>query len=163
SVGYYSKHIQERLYRVKMMEGESLSIIHEAISMIRVIVAFGREGHEYRRFREQSETAVEARVRLTVRQTLFTMVVDTITAIGIGKTTGHIAFENVGFSYAERVDTLKDISFEAKPGQVIGLVGPTGAGKTTLISLLPRFYDSIAGRILLDGRDIKTLKLRSLR
>ena len=64
------------------MEGQSLSIVHEAMAMVRVIVAFGREPHEYGRFRKQAEGAVDARVRLTVRQTMFSLVVTMITAIG---------------------------------------------------------------------------------
>jgi ATP-binding cassette subfamily B protein/subfamily B ATP-binding cassette protein MsbA len=69
----------------------------------------------------------------------------------------------VDFSYSGRTDTLRDISFEAKAGQIIGIVGPTGAGKSTLVSLLPRFYDPLKGRILLDGVDIRELTLKSLR
>jgi ABC-type multidrug transport system fused ATPase/permease subunit len=237
SVHYYATHIQSRLLHVMGMEGESLSIIHEAMSMLRVIVAFGRERHEYRRFREQGERAVGARIRVTVRQTLFSLAVNMITAIGtalvlgfgayqamngkmtagdllvvisyvaavyapleaisttigslqdqfaalrfafdlidtkpeiadepdaieIGRATGYVQFEDIQFSYQGRRDTLKNISFEVKPGQVIAICGPTGAGKTTLISLLPRFYDAKAGRILLDGTDIRKIRLKSLR
>src|SRR5256885_4114827 len=76
---------------------------------------------------------------------------------------GHVAFEGVHFHYQERVDTLKDISFDAQAGQVVAIVGPTGAGKTTLMSLIPRFYDVKQGRILLDGQPIRDLTLRSLR
>ena len=61
------------------------------------------------------------------------------------------------------MDTLKDVSFRAEPGQVVAIVGPTGAGKTTLVSLLPRFYEPSEGRILLDGTEIRELALRSLR
>src|SRR5205823_13427933 len=71
--------------------------------------------------------------------------------------------DGVHFNYQTRVDTLQDIAFEARPGQVIALVGPTGAGKTTLVSLIPRFYDLKAGRILLDGVDVRKLTLKSLR
>ena len=59
----------------------------------------------------------------------------------IERVRGHVVFDGVSFNYASRVETLQDISFEVQPGQVIAIVGPTGAGKTTLISLLPRFYD----------------------
>ena len=76
---------------------------------------------------------------------------------------GRVTFDNVHFSYKTRVDTLRNISFDAKPGQVIAIVGPTGAGKTTLASLLPRFYDVTEGRILLDGVDLKDLTVDSLR
>ncbi|MGH7456566.1 MAG: ABC transporter ATP-binding protein [bacterium] len=58
---------------------------------------------------------------------------------------------------------MRDISFEAQPGQLIGIAGPTGAGKSTLTSLIPRFYEATKGRILLDGNDIRRLSLRSLR
>src|SRR5262249_43184242 len=83
-------------------------------------------------------------------------------AVSIGRSQGHIVFENVNFAYAERAETLKDISLEARPNEIVAVVGPTGAGKTTLISLLPRFYDINAGRILLDGTDICRLTLASL-
>ena len=76
---------------------------------------------------------------------------------------GHVTFKNVHFSYAGRVGTLKGINFEVRPGQKIALVGPTGAGKTTLISLIPRFYDPSHGRIEIDGVDIRKVTLKSLR
>jgi ABC-type multidrug transport system fused ATPase/permease subunit len=237
STSYYVKRIEPRLIQVRGMEGESLSIVHEAMAMLRVIVPFGLEPYHYARFREQGERAVAARVDLTVRQTAYTVFVNVMTAIGtalvlgfgayqilqgeltggrllvmltyiaavyqpleqmsatvsslqeqfvnvrgaldlrdaqveiedapgareIGRVEGDVAFEGVHFSYQQRVDTLKDISFEAQAGQRVALVGPTGAGKTTLISLLPRFYDPGRGRILLDGIDIRNVTLKSLR
>jgi len=237
SVGYYSTHIRQRLVAVKSMEGESLSIIHEAVSMLRVIVAFGREDHEYGRFRSQGLRANDARLKVTVRQEVFALAVNATSAVGtalvlwygahlalqhrltvgellivlayvgsvykpleaisgtigmlqdgfinlqiafdllekdpdirdapgavaLERTDGRVRFDNVSFSYPGRLGTLSEISFEAAPGQAIAIVGPTGAGKSTLISLLPRFYDAQMGRILVDGVDIKTLTLRSLR
>ncbi len=237
SVGYYMTHIQDRLRKVKGLEGESLSIVHEAISMMRVIVAFGRESHEFRRFRQQGKRAIDERVKVTVRQTLFSLIVNTTTAAGaavvlgfgvwqiiegrltggellvvlayiasiygplesisntigsfqdrfvsleiaykvldqepkirdlpgaaaIGRARGHVAFEDVGFSYDGRDRTLEGISFTAEPGRVVGVVGPTGAGKTTLVSLLPRFYEPDEGRVLLDGTDVRRITLASLR
>jgi ATP-binding cassette subfamily B protein len=237
SVGFYSTHIRSRLMTVKTLEGESLSIIHEAVSMLRVIVAFGREDHEYGRFRSQGERANDARLRVTVRQELFALAVNVTSAVGtalvlgygahlvlqhrltvgellivlayiasiykpleaisgtigmlqegfinlqiafdllerdpdvrdapgaraIRRTDGRVRFEHVSFHYPGRVGTLSDISFEAEPGQTIAIVGPTGAGKSTLVSLLPRFYDAQDGRILLDDTEITTIALRSLR
>ncbi len=245
SVGYYATHIQDKIQRVRTLESESLSIIHEAFAMMRVIVAFGREDREHKRFRDQTTLAVKERVKVTVRQTIFSLVVNFITAIGaalvlglgavdvlhakqagwpagaftVGELTviiayiaaiykpleqisftigslqdrfislkntfefldtvpdikdsptakniervrGGVRFENVDFSYTGRVDTLKKISFEAKPGQVIGIVGQTGAGKSTLVSLIPRFYDAKAGGIFLDGVNLRDLTLKSLR
>ena len=237
SVGYYVRHIQKRLEHVKTLEGESLSIVHEAISMLRVIVAFGREDYEHRRFRSQAQQAVDARVKVTVRQTLFSLAVNTITAagtalvLGLGayhvlldrltigqllvvmayiaavykpleaisctigslqdrvvslrmafrlldlppeiedipsaidlpRVAGRVTFQNVSFSYRGRVETLKDISFDVPAGEIVAVVGPTGAGKTTLMSLIPRFYAPQSGRILIDGVDVRGVTLASLR
>jgi len=74
-----------------------------------------------------------------------------------------IAFENVGASYDGKRKILEDISFVAGPGEVVALVGPTGAGKSTLVNLLPRFYEMISGRITIDGRDIRNFSLAELR
>lgn len=237
TINFYAKYIQPKLEEVMGMEAESLSIIHEAFSMFKVIVAFGREGYEYKRFREQGERAITARIRLTVRQTAFTLAVNTITTIGtfivlgfgawqvlngaltagellivlayvgavyaplntisytvgtlqdsfaalraayavmdtvpeikdapdaepLVECSGAIRFENVSFTYTERHQTLVDINFDVKPGQIIALVGPTGAGKTTLVSLIPRFYDPLQGRVLIDDRDVRSITLASLR
>lgn len=76
---------------------------------------------------------------------------------------GEIAFKNVSFSYTPESPVLKDISFTAKPGKMIALVGPTGVGKTTIISLVARFYDPDSGSILVDGMDLKEVTLSSLR
>jgi ATP-binding cassette subfamily B protein/subfamily B ATP-binding cassette protein MsbA len=233
----YARHVTPRLTRAQTMEVDSLNLIHEAVSMLRVIIAFGREGHEHRRFSEQGKQAVDARVRVTVMQTLFTMAVAVTTvtgsavvlgygalqvlqgqltvgqmmvvmayvasvygplstiagatgpmlqqrvnlerafelldadpevkdhpnAVAIGRSRGHVEFRDVSFSYPGRTDTLKDISFEVRPGQTVAIVGPTGAGKTTLISLLPRFYDPESGTILLDGYHTRHVTLASLR
>jgi ATP-binding cassette subfamily B protein len=78
-------------------------------------------------------------------------------------TTGRVQFDGVSFAYPGGRPILRDVSLEAGPGQVIALVGATGAGKTTLVSLLPRFYDPSSGAVLIDGRDIRSYTLRSLR
>jgi ABC-type multidrug transport system fused ATPase/permease subunit len=237
SVGYYARRIMPQLRTVRGMEGESLSIVHEAFSMLRVIVAFGREDYEYRRFRRQGELAVNARVKVTVGETLFSVAVNMTTALGtalvlgfgtyralkaqitvgellvivtyiasiykplevisltvrslqektvgletvfgmldresdirdapdavaITRCRGDVELENVSFSYEDRKQTLEKISFKAKSGQFIGIAGQTGAGKTTLLSLIPRFYEPSSGRIMLDGRDIRQITLKSLR
>jgi ATP-binding cassette, subfamily B, bacterial len=237
ALGLYGTRIVPRLQRVQSLEWQSLSIVNEAMSMLRVIVSFGREGYEHRRFRQQGQSAVDARVDLTVRQTGFTLSVQTATALGtafvfffgfqavfngritigefmvllsyitaiyrplqaisgtigtlneylvqakasfelldlepevkehpqqleIGRCTGWVAFDGVGFAYPGREDTLRDISFHAPPGSRIAIVGPTGAGKTTLMSLLIRFYDAQEGSISIDGVDVRRLSLHSLR
>lgn len=76
---------------------------------------------------------------------------------------GHVVFEDVTFGYRKDVPILRNINFEAKEGSNIALVGPTGAGKTTIVNLLARFYDVSDGRILIDGRDIREYTRDSLR
>ncbi|MEX0789898.1 MAG: ABC transporter ATP-binding protein, partial [Actinomycetota bacterium] len=237
ATGYYGKRIDPELRRVRGLESMSMSIVYEAMSMIRVILAFGRENYEHRRFRNQGEDAVDARVRLTIRQTGFSLAVNVITAAGTalvlwvgarhvlerdltvgqlliimsyiasvykpleqisttfanlqeqlisleaatdllasptdvedppdgisaGRAKGDVTFENVSFNYKSRKGTLKDVSFEVKAGSVVALVGPTGAGKSTLVGLIPRFMDPQEGRILIDGTDVRNLQLESLR
>jgi ABC-type multidrug transport system fused ATPase/permease subunit len=237
AIGYYATHMQPRLLQVKGLEADALSIIHDAMSMVPIVSAFGREEYELSRFRKQSLVTLAARVGITVRQTLFSLCVNMTTATGtalvlafgsyqalrgrltagdllvvlsyvaavykplesisytfgslqdnlmglrmgfhiletkpqiqerhdarpLQRIAGSVTFEDVSFSYPERVDTLKGISFDAAPGQVIAIVGPTGAGKTTLASLIPRFYDPHDGRILIDGHDIRDITLKSLR
>ena len=79
------------------------------------------------------------------------------------KAEGSISFDNVTFSYNEDGAVLKNVSFEVPAKKMFALVGPTGVGKTTVAALIPRFYDPEKGRILLDGRDIKEVTLKSLR
>lgn len=75
--------------------------------------------------------------------------------------TGHINVEHVSFAYDPRQPVLTDVSFEAKPGELVAIVGPTGAGKTTAINLIHRFYDPTEGRITIDGEDLRRITLES--
>ena len=81
----------------------------------------------------------------------------------VGEPEGRVEFENVSFSYDPDVPLITDLSLVAEPGQTIAIVGPTGAGKTTLVNLIMRFYELDKGRILIDGRDIATMRRRDLR
>jgi ATP-binding cassette, subfamily B, bacterial len=237
SFGIYGRRIVPRIQRVQELEWRSLSIVHEAMSMLRVIVTFGREEYEHRRFREQGQVAVDERVKLTVSQSLYTLGVQTATAFGaslimgfgawhviqgkisvgelivlltyvvsvyqpleqisttvgmvheqlvqfnaslglldkepevkekpdaieLGRVRGGVSAKHVSFSYSGRRRTLDDISFEVAPGERVAVVGHTGAGKSTLMSLLIRFYDPQAGAIAFDGTDIRDVTLASLR
>ena len=233
----YIAEVQDPLWRVKRMESESMSLVAEAMTMLRVILAFGREDHELRRFRASTRRAVDARVAVTVRQTLFSLAVNTTTATGtslvlgygayrvlqgqltlgsllvvlayvagvyrpieaisttVGSLQDHVAnlrevfgvleaepdirdlpesepmeralgrieFQDVSFGYPGRGNAVHEVSFDVPAGRAIAIVGPTGAGKTTLHCLLSRFYDPQKGRILLDGRDVRNVTLASLR
>jgi ATP-binding cassette, subfamily B, bacterial len=237
STGFYGNKIEPRLIAVRQLEALSLTMVNTAMAMLRVITTFNRQKYEHQRFYEQGTTAVNARVRVTVYQTLFTLSITLLTAAGLalvlfvgardvlsGKLTigqllviiwyinaiyqplqtisstlssfqvdliavrfarqlfdkrpevtersdalaieraaGHIVVENVSFDYLTRKGVLSAVSFEVRPGQVLAIVGATGAGKSTLVSLLPRFFDPRDGRVLLDGVDIRDLTLHSLR
>ncbi|MDB5024450.1 MAG: transporter ATP-binding protein [Mucilaginibacter sp.] len=81
----------------------------------------------------------------------------------LSQSRGHIAFQEVSFSYQSEKQVLENISFEIKPGDRVGIMGSTGAGKTSLISLLLRFYDCNSGKIMLDGNDIRNYRLSDYR
>jgi ABC-type multidrug transport system fused ATPase/permease subunit len=76
---------------------------------------------------------------------------------------GDITFENVAFGYSEDVPVLRDVSFTIAPGQMVGIVGPTGSGKSTVVSMIPRFYDPTNGSVKIDGRDVRDYKINPLR
>lgn len=84
-------------------------------------------------------------------------------AVELKDVQGHVVFDNVGFSYDAISAVLRGVDIEAKPGQVIALLGPTGSGKSTVVNLMPRFYDVTEGAIRIDGLDIRDLTLKSLR
>jgi subfamily B ATP-binding cassette protein MsbA len=91
---------------------------------------------------------------------------DAADAIPLPPIRGAVRFENVSFDYGdadEAREVLQDVSLDVRPGRVVALVGPSGAGKTTLVNLIPRFYDPTAGRVLVDGYDVCTVQMRSLR
>jgi len=84
-------------------------------------------------------------------------------AVDPGRIEGHVRFENVSLTYDDGTVALRDITLDVPAGSVVGILGPTGAGKTSLVSLIPRFYDATEGRVLVDGRDVRWLKLEALR
>ena len=84
-------------------------------------------------------------------------------AVPMDRPAGHVRFEEVGFGYADRSPALKHVELDAKPGQVTAILGAPGSGKTTIVNLLPRFYDVTDGKITIDGDDIRDYTLQSLR
>ena len=97
-------------------------------------------------------------------------IMDTPPAIADGKEVeempeiiGEVTFEHVSFSYDEQTKVLDDVSFRIKPGETIALVGPTGAGKTTIVNLISRFYDVQQGKVSVDGKEVKKVSIESLR
>jgi len=88
---------------------------------------------------------------------------DSPDAIDMPRIQGRVEFDHVDFRYDEGDEVLRDVCIKAEPGQIVALVGKSGAGKTSIVNLIPRFYDPVAGRVLVDGYDVKYVKQDSLR
>ncbi|HEY6895006.1 MAG TPA: ABC transporter ATP-binding protein, partial [Rhodanobacteraceae bacterium] len=234
---YYTSTLVNREERVKELESKLLERLYETFGAMRLVKSFAREPHELGRYTRAGETTMNARIAITWQQSLFSVVVSTITILGtalvvivggsfvmrgtltigdltvvisylaavygplsaIAHTTGQlqgalagakrvramfalmpetidapnaidadrivgdVSIESVGFTYPSGANVLHDITFAAKPGEMVALVGLTGAGKTTLVSLIPRFYDPTVGRVTIDGVDVRQYRIRSLR
>jgi ATP-binding cassette subfamily B protein len=236
---YYTSTLVNREERVKELESKLLERLYETFGAMRLVKSFAREPFELQRYAKAGDTTMNARIAITWQQSLFSVVVSTITILGtalvvivggslvlrgvlsvgrlyvvinylgavygplsaIAHTTGSlqgalagakrvramfslmpetatddapdkvdatsvkglIKFDDVGFTYPDGTRVLHDITFEAKPGEMVALVGLTGAGKTTLVSLIPRFYDATIGRVSIDGVDVQQYRVRSLR
>jgi ATP-binding cassette, subfamily B, bacterial len=237
SMRSYTRTVSNEMERVKELESKLIERLYEVFSAIRLVKSFARERHETRRYADFGQQVMNARIAITWRESLFWVVVSTITILGtalvlivggvqvlngrmtLGDLTvaiaylgavygplstiaqtagtlqgavtgakrvrtvlamlpetvdasgaidadqvrGEIVFDKVSFEYPDGTRVLNDIAFTANPGEMIALVGLTGAGKTTLVSLIPRFYDATAGRVLVDGIDVRGYRLRSLR
>ena len=111
----------------------------------------------------QAATAAAAATRVFEIMDLPNETADQATALPLATVAGAVTFEKVSFAYVNGKPVLQDVSFHAEPGQTVALMGPTGAGKSTIINLLPRFYNPTGGRILIDGIDISTVQIATLR
>jgi len=111
----------------------------------------------------QLQGAVAGAKRVRAMFALLPETVEAPDALDAANVNGAIRFENVGFTWTDGTPVLHDITFAANPGEMIALVGLTGGGKTTLVSLIPRFYDPTVGRVLVDGVDVRQYRIRSLR
>jgi ATP-binding cassette subfamily B protein/subfamily B ATP-binding cassette protein MsbA len=234
---FYTKTLVNREERVKELEAKLLGRLYETFGAMKLVKSFAREPYELQRYKTNGVGTMDARIAITWQQSLFSVVVSTITILGtalvvivggdyvmtgrltIGQLTvvisylaavygplsaiahttgqlqgalagtkrvramfalvpetveapdaidavdikGNVSVEDVGFTYPNGSRVLHDISFAATPGEVIALVGLTGAGKTTLVSLIPRFYDPTVGRVTIDGVDVRKYRVRSLR
>jgi ATP-binding cassette subfamily B protein len=233
----YDCRMRGQYTSVKELESSSLGIVHEVLTALRVVKAFGREDHEQERFVAQSTAGMGARIRLAVAESAFGLLSNVITAIGtalvlyigvrsvlssrltlgellmiiayltqlygplnaigdkiislqpyvasikrafelldevpdvaerpharpLKRAAGAIEFRDVGFAYDGENLVLDGVSFAIEAGTRLGIAGRTGAGKSTLMSLLMRFYDPSRGQILLDGVDLRDYKLAELR
>lgn len=232
-----SKRLKKDWYKVKDAESGAMSVIHEVLSSLRVVKAFGQEENEGDRFLDRSNIAVKGQMKMARVGAGFSFIVGMLIACGtalfiylgatyvqsgkisLGELTlvlaylsqvfgplqsiskninevqsslvsidrvftvldegkeveenphavhmprakGGFEFQQVSFSYNKEKPTLQDISFEIKPGDRVGIMGATGAGKSTLISLVNRFYDPSTGVIKIDGVDIRDYILADYR
>jgi ABC-type multidrug transport system fused ATPase/permease subunit len=111
----------------------------------------------------QVQTAIAAAERIFELLDVPSKVEDQPGAEYLDTVAGGITFEDVTFAYEEGEPVLRDVSFKVKPGEMVAIVGPTGAGKTTMVNLLMRFYDVDEGRVLVDGQDVRRVQKESLR
>ncbi len=232
-----TKKLKKDWYKVKDAESIAMSVIHQVLSSLRVVKAFGQEENENERFTDRSNKAVKGQLKLARIAATFSFIVGLLLATGTaifiyvganfvhtGKMTlgeltlviaylsqvfgplqsiiknlnevqssiasidrvfsvldeekevqedqnaiqlpcvkGGFEFQNVSFSYEKDKPILHDISFQIRPGDRVGIMGSTGAGKSTLINLLNRFYDPANGIIKIDGIDIRKYKLADYR
>ncbi len=233
----YRPRLRKQSREVRSLESSALSVVQEALSVVRVVKAFGREDQEEERYVQRATEGIRARVMLALAEGQYGLMVGLTSAVGtaavlwigvrhvqsgalsvgtllvvlsylgnlygplktIGKQAaslqgnlasaerafsvfdqtpdvaetphprplerakGAVEFQDVSFAYAEGAQVLHDIALAVPAGARVGIAGRTGAGKTTLMSLLTRFYDPSGGRILLDGIDLREYKLADLR
>ena len=233
----YRRRLRSQSREVKKIESSALSVLQEVLAAVRVVKAFGQEDREGKRFVRRSSEGLRARIRLSLIEGGFGILVTLITATGmaavlfigvrhvqsgiltigelliiiayisqlyqplktiskkagslqaslasaerafslldeapdvaerpnarqLARASGAIVFHKVSFAYGQDRPVLHNISFEIGPATRVGIVGATGTGKTTLMSLLTRFYDPTGGQILLDGLDLRDYKLADLR
>ncbi|MGH7731395.1 MAG: ABC transporter ATP-binding protein [Candidatus Eiseniibacteriota bacterium] len=234
---YYRRRVRVRWHEVRALETSALAVIQEVLGSLRVVKAFGQEEREQQRFLRRSGQGMWARLRLSLTEGGFGMLVGVVTALGsavvlfvgilhvqartltlgelllvmgyltqlyeplrtlskravglqsklagaervfallddqpdvperpgataLARARGGIEFQDVSFGYAADRPVLKAVSFAAPAGARVGIAGPTGAGKSTLVGLLLRLYDPTTGRILLDGVDLRDHRLQDLR
>jgi ATP-binding cassette subfamily B protein len=234
---FYRRRLRSQWHEAKRLESSALSVVHETLSALRVVKAFGQEDRERERFLGRSGESMRVQVGLSFAEGGFGVLIGLIMAVGtaavlfvgtrsvqagtltvgdlvlvmaylqqlyeplqtiskkagtlqsslasaervfalldeapdlvesrqarpLERAAGAIAFHGVSFAYDAAQPVLRDISFELSPGASVGIAGATGAGKTTLVSLLTRFYDPTSGQITLDGVDLRDYRVADLR
>jgi len=145
------------------MAVNGMATVGAIASFINYTRQFGRPLNEMANLYNQIQAAVAGAERIFETIDEEPEVFDAPDAMSLDDMSGDVVMEDVTFSYTQGVPVLKHVSLHAKPGEIVALVGPTGAGKTTIVNVLTRFYDIDSGRILVDGHDIRHVKKDDLR
>jgi subfamily B ATP-binding cassette protein MsbA len=143
-------------YKVQLAQDTFITLITALYASYEPIKKLGSLNNELKR-------GIGALDRLEAVLQAPVAIVDAPAALPLPRATGELVFENVGFAYAASEPVLRDVSVRLPAGTVCALVGPSGAGKSTFANLVPRFFDPIAGRVTLDGHDLRQLRLADLR
>jgi subfamily B ATP-binding cassette protein MsbA len=144
-------------------------VIHGTLTLGQLIMFNGFLAHLYLPTRRLGDYSAELQVRLAAMDRVFAVfdcvpdIMDSPNAKPLRQAAGRLEFRDVHFAYTPGQTVLSGISFSVEPGQAVAVVGRSGAGKSTLVNLVPRFYDVTAGAVLLDGQDIRTVTVNSLR
>ena len=237
TIAYYARAIRDQSTTLQQEESNVLATASEGLSAIRIVHAFGREEYEVGQFAREARQSYGANLKLTITNTLSSLVIGLITALGTAlilyvgvrhviawrlevgdlyiflaylamlyqpleqlsytawsmegaaagmqrvfeildtedtvpekpdapacpPVAGRIELERVSFEYEANQPILRDLTLQVLPGQTVALVGGTGAGKTTVLSLVPRFYDPTSGTVRIDGHDLRDYRKRSIR
>lgn len=142
---------------------QELATVGVIAAFINYARQFGRPLNEIATLYNQLQSAVAGAERVFATIDEDAELVDAAHALSLRALRGDVVFEDVSFRYDPETPVLRNVSLHAKPGEIVALVGPTGAGKTTIVNLLTRFYDIDSGRILIDGHDLKDLNRHDLR
>ncbi|MBZ0294867.1 MAG: ABC transporter ATP-binding protein/permease [Anaerolineae bacterium] len=137
--------------------------IEDVVAFILYLGLFYQPVTQLAQMQEQLTVGLTAIERVNEVMDLEPDVKDMPRSVDPGRVTGRITFDNVSFDYQPDAATLRNVSLAVEPGQTLALVGPTGAGKSTIASLIPRFYDPQLGSIMIDGVDVRDIQLSALR
>src|SRR6266540_2400383 len=157
-----------RRYRLQRRASSDMNaLLHDNLAGVRQIKSFVRENEEHARFNRVSDQLRRATLVVMRVWAIYSPSMSLFESIGaepdLTPILGDIRYQDVSFSYVEGLPALRDVSFHAPPGATVALVGATGAGKSTLVNLLVRFYEFTGGQIYIDGKPIREYDLRALR
>ena len=157
--------VKQATRELRHRESDVVSVIQTGLDSVRTVQAFGAQDVELDRLGAATTASLAAalnarRIKSLLSPTI-SLVVALCTAFVLWR--GTALFDHVAFSYSPDAPVLRDVTLSIMPGAFVGIVGTTGSGKSTIASLIPRFYDPLAGRVLIDGIDVRDLTRAGVR